>query len=476
MIKKIFKKFSSSLDYSYDTREFLSKTFDYERQLKDVIHEYNLINSKLKGFATPEYTELYSKRDKYNINSSHFKRTYDNLTVSSIGIGTYTGDPDDITDYYMYNSIKNAVLSGGINVIDTAINYRYMKSEKTIGKALQILVHKYKFNREEILLCSKIGFVPDDAETGNLGHTFVGELIEEGKMDFNEVIYSDNKRPIHCIHPEYLKSQLEHSLNNLNVETLDVLYLHNLYESQFMLPKELFITRLQKALETLELFRTEGKIRNYGIATWNSLRVDSSNTQHCNIQELVELAERVCGKENGFKYIQAPINIVNPEVFIEKFQEYKFEGELDNSNIRKEKKGVEEDAEAKGKTLGEFMNEPLKGEIKNDNKSKTYTTVTALCNKYSINLISSSPILQGALINLPLENSLFKVKHSVSKQLQLLRSIPAEALKCTLVGMKSQVHLKNNLEISQVSPLTPSEFYEVLAPKKRKPYVETSPI
>jgi aryl-alcohol dehydrogenase-like predicted oxidoreductase len=49
------------------------------------------------------------------------------------------GDPDDMTDWLMYDALKTSVLSGGVNVIDTAPNYRYMKSEKTVGKVITTL-------------------------------------------------------------------------------------------------------------------------------------------------------------------------------------------------------------------------------------------------------------------------------------------------------------------------------------------------
>jgi aryl-alcohol dehydrogenase-like predicted oxidoreductase len=44
--------------------------------------------------------------------------------LSTIGYGSYLGFPDDKTDFDVYNSLKLLVLSGGLNVIDTAINYR----------------------------------------------------------------------------------------------------------------------------------------------------------------------------------------------------------------------------------------------------------------------------------------------------------------------------------------------------------------
>lgn len=64
------------------------------------------------------------------------------------------------------------MLSGGVNHIDTAPNYRYMKSERTIGKILNVLDKKYDIRREQLFIASKAGYVPEDAE----------ELIGQGDM------------------------------------------------------------------------------------------------------------------------------------------------------------------------------------------------------------------------------------------------------------------------------------------------------
>jgi hypothetical protein len=109
---------------------------------------------------------------------------------------------------------------------------------------------------------------------------------------------------------------------------------------------------------------------------------------------------------------------------------------------------------------------------KDNEKGTRPVTLTAVCSALKINLISCSPLMQGYLINLPLENSLFNVKNISAKHLQLIRSIPAECLKSTLVGMNNQVHIRSNLEIMSKPPLTSKEFFEVLAPKKRQPFVE----
>lgn len=93
-----------------------------------------------------QYNESGTNLD---VNHENFRSLFHNerLRLSSIGIGTYVGEPDDKTDYLMYEAIKTSVLSGGVNHIDTAPNYRYMKSEKTVGKILTVLERKYDIDR-----------------------------------------------------------------------------------------------------------------------------------------------------------------------------------------------------------------------------------------------------------------------------------------------------------------------------------------
>ena len=109
---------------------------------------------------------------------------------------------------------------------------------------------------------------------------------------------------------------------------------------------------------------------------------------------------------------------------------------------------------------------------KKEDGAVTAVTLTAVCNALKINMISSSPLMQGYIINLPLENNLFNVKNLSAKHIQLIRSIPADSLKSTLIGMNNQVHIRTNLEVISKPPLTSKEFYDILAPKKRQPFVE----
>ena len=253
-----FKSFSTKdIDYTFDTRYFLSKIDEYEKKIDDKEYSKNLNDiESIKGYASEEGTHKYSQRNKEEIHSQHFRTLYNsNIKVSSLGLGTYIGSPDDITDFYVYNATKSCVLSGGINMIDTAINYRYMKAELSVGAALRTLINKYNYNRDELFISSKIGFVPEDANTGKRCHSFVQELIESNKIGIDDVIFDDKNRPVHCIHPEYLNEQINYSLKNLNLETLDLLYLHNVVETQgAAVPEELFEKRLLQAFEFLVKF------------------------------------------------------------------------------------------------------------------------------------------------------------------------------------------------------------------------------
>jgi len=130
------------------------------------------LNERLKGHATPEGTKKYYNLSQYgeienlDVHHENFKSLThnENLMVSSVGVGTYIGDPDDQTDFNLYNGIKQSVLSGGLNHIDTAPNYRYMKSERTIGKVLTVLENKYDIDRNMMFVCSKAGYVPEDGD------------------------------------------------------------------------------------------------------------------------------------------------------------------------------------------------------------------------------------------------------------------------------------------------------------------------
>ena len=53
------------------------------------------------------------------------------------------------------NALYESVKSGAINVIDDSINYRAMKSEKSVGRSITRLVHDGIISRDEIFVSTK---------------------------------------------------------------------------------------------------------------------------------------------------------------------------------------------------------------------------------------------------------------------------------------------------------------------------------
>src|ERR1700687_441486 len=109
----------------------------------------------LKGRATAEATAAYVKR--FPAMPGNFRPML-GMSVSSIGIGTYLGDPDAEADRAYEAAIK-AALRGGINLIDTAVNYRFPRSERNIGKAVGELVAAGEIKREEVIVVNQGRYV-----------------------------------------------------------------------------------------------------------------------------------------------------------------------------------------------------------------------------------------------------------------------------------------------------------------------------
>ena len=112
----------------------------------------------IPGFATPEGTKKYSERMRGQCGERHFRKQGD-LWLSSIGMGTYLGTADDGTDQLVTQAMAHCV-QNGINVIDSAINYRGERGERCVGRSVAELINRGVVGRNEILICTKGGFLP----------------------------------------------------------------------------------------------------------------------------------------------------------------------------------------------------------------------------------------------------------------------------------------------------------------------------
>src|SRR5919107_388485 len=223
----------------------------------------------LEGFATAEGTARYRERFAGSAAGGHF-RSEQGLWLSSIGVGTYLGGGDEETNPSYADAIVRAVELGS-NVIDTAANYRFQRSERSVGEALRRLTST-DFAREEILVCTKGGYIPFDSRPP-AGQAGVREYVEETFVKTGVADFSDIVAGSHCMTPRYLAHQLAQSLRNMNLETVDVYYVHNPETQLQVVARDEFERRLRAAFEQLERERAEGRLRFYGAATWNGFRL-----------------------------------------------------------------------------------------------------------------------------------------------------------------------------------------------------------
>ena len=220
------------------------------------------------GSATAEGTLRYAARFQGRAAAGHFREIRGGLVLSSIGIGTYLGEADEATDGAYADAVVAAV-QGGINVVDSAINYRFQRSERAVGMALRELFDK-GYARDEIMVCTKAGFLTPDGEMPADPNTyFAQEFLERGIFRVEDIAAG-----CHCMAPDYLADQLERSRQNLGLDTIDVFYLHNPETQLSEVPPDEFRRRIREAFLFLESAIATKKIRAYGMATWNAFRED----------------------------------------------------------------------------------------------------------------------------------------------------------------------------------------------------------
>jgi aryl-alcohol dehydrogenase-like predicted oxidoreductase len=269
----------------------------------------------ISGFATAAGTARYRDRVPQLARAGHFRHSpgvpeVSELWLSSIGLGTYLGDPSDAADRNYTEAIAYAV-QHGTNVLDTAINYRHQRSERNLGAALQALFASGQASRDELLICTKAGYLPFDQNMPADAVSYMRqEYIASGIAPAGEIVGGS-----HCMNPRYLADQIERSRRNMQLATIDVFYVHNPETQLAHVPKEVFYQRLQQAFEYLEFAVRDGKIRWYGAATWNGFRANPVDRSHLNLEMMVNTAGEVAGDEHHFRFVQLPFNLAMREAY-----------------------------------------------------------------------------------------------------------------------------------------------------------------
>jgi aryl-alcohol dehydrogenase-like predicted oxidoreductase len=356
-------------------------------------------------FATSDGTKKYAARFAATAAAGHFREQH-GLTLSSIGIGTYLGEPDERTDQ-AYMGATIAAVETGANVIDSAINYRFQRSERAIGAALAELARR-GFSREELLICTKGGFLtPDGSMPADANEYFNHEYVETEILREGDVAAG-----CHSMAPRFLADQLERSRRNLGVETIDVYYLHNPETQLGEVPREMFNSRVRAAFEFLESAVAAAKIHFYGLATWNAFRQPDTAQDFLSLATMESIARDVAGGSHHFRFVQLPCNLGMTEALTRPNQL------LDGSRV----------------------------------------PMVEAANKLGITLAASASMLQGKLSRgLPsfVTNAL-GMTNDAERALQFVRSTPG--ITTALVGMSRPEHVVANLSLVHIPPASQDQF------------------
>jgi aryl-alcohol dehydrogenase-like predicted oxidoreductase len=406
-------------------------------------------------YATVAGTTHYRARFAH-LHDDHFRQRY-GLWLSSIGLGSYLPPTSPTPLTFMANGVQIAptakpggvdegdytaavqtALTLGCNVLDTAPNYRGARSEREIGAALAALIAADQLRRDEVLLCTKGGYLPSaqagDASSDDAGSREANAFEVEIPGEIVSEISDEIAGGIHCLAPAFLRSQITRSLHNLGIETIDVYYLHNPeIQLQYVEPDE-FKRRLRRAFAHLEEEAAQGRIRLYGVATWRGLRADMQDRDYLPLTLLEQLAREVAGEKHRFRFVQFPYNVLEREAFTQRNQPLP---NLAPPNAP----DADAPQTAKGPVFGPLL---------------------AAAMQLGLTAVVSASLAQGrAIERLPAHfgPALHEWESRAQAAIQFNRSTPG--VTTALVGMGTVAHVEENMAVARRAALAREQFFRL---------------
>jgi aryl-alcohol dehydrogenase-like predicted oxidoreductase len=327
--------------------------------------------------------------------STSFFREFQGLWVSSIGLGTgnigATASPAEVEQTVAATKLA---IANGVNLIDLASVYGYGAAETLLGRCLSELIDEGVVTRSALVLCSKAGYWLE-------GRKRFHETYVQGRKCVSEDLVDET----HCVAPEYLRDQIRQSCDRLKMDSLDLYLLHN-PEEQMTLGSTEFSRRMHAAFELLEELADAGRISYYGVATAEGFRLDDPGPHR--LDALLRHAREVAGGDSRFRVIQAPLNLATTEILFKKNH-------------------------ATGNGRATLL------EVAASSGVAVITTVSANGGR------TSSQIPERLRAACP------KLESEVQVALQFARSAPG--VLSALVSMRSEVHVRENLQVREVEPL-----------------------
>jgi len=371
----------------------------------------------IPGYATPQGTREYAEARADDVAEGHFSDLLKTkIRLSSLGVGTFPGAADAATDAAVATTVAQA-LGGGINVIDTGAHYRYGRALAAVGAGIR-QAHLAGIPREAMFLVSKGGFLtfrggpPADRDAW-----IREEIVEPGRGHAEDIA----EQTPHCLSPEYIEYQLDLSRNLMGVETLDAFLVDQPEVHIPEIGKEQVNQKLEKIFEVLEWAVADGRLRYYGLSTFEGFRVETDHQLFQSLTSLQGLAEKACQAVNGpddtrhhFLIAQMPFN----QVMLEGFT--RFNQATGQGNVASTLQAAHQ--------LGVYM-------------------------------MSSHTLLKGHLAGQSVDvvtQALAELPNSAQRALQFNRSTPG--LGTSLVGMSNPEHLADMLAVAARPPMERSGF------------------
>jgi len=376
-------------------------------------------NTLIPGAANSVGSKAYVARFAETLAEEHFSDFLNTrIKLSSLGVGTFPGAVDDVTDLAVAAIVAQA-LQSGINVIDTGANYRFGRAGRAVGAGIAKAMAA-GILREEFFVVGKGGFL-----------TFTGGRPEDPLAFFREEVVAkglgkeeDLAQNVHCLSPEYIAWQLDDLRSQTGLETLDVFLVDQPEVHIPLIGKERMYQKLLQVFTVLEQAVKENKIRYYGISTFNACRVETDHTLFQSLTSLIGLAEKAAGEGNRhhLRVVELPFNALMPEAYT-RFSQVTGQGNI-------------------GSTIQAAF-------------------------QLKLTVMASHTLGKGLLAReeIPsLQEGIPELANAAQRAIQFVRSTPGIGV--TLVGMSSPLHLADFLAVAKQLPL-PRERYLAMFEKEK---------
>ncbi len=304
------------------------------------------------GHATRAGTEAYAATAGAACGAVHFSDfPGQHLKLSSIGLGTLGGTTRDVVAL---------ALRGGLNVVDTAVHY---PSLEAVGEGIAAS----GVPRESVFIAVK-GFL----------------ALED-------------------------RGEIEHARRSLGLATIDVFLVDQPERHAATLGKEAMHRRLDEVFRLLEAAVTDGRIRHYGIATFESLRVETDAPLFQSIAALQALG----GK--GLRVLQLPFNPAMTE------------------------------------GLARFSQATGKGNVASSLQA---------ARQLGLYCMTSHALGKGAFaVSDPLSGHVPGLANAAQRAIQFSRSTPGVGT--ALAGIGSEAHLADALAVARVPPMAKDDYVKL---------------